>query len=102
VAGPQGGVVPTPPARSAPAPSPTPGIVLPPPTVRVGILTEVPRVSFGAASGVVVRVPGRAEVLRLSRATFASATNQPPSPPRYRVQVASLAGGEGAGAPADP
>ena len=76
--------------------TPTPGIVLPPPVVRVGILIDVPRVSIGADSGVVVRVAGRPEPIRLARATFASASNQPPSPPRYRVQVASLADERGA------
>jgi stage II sporulation protein D len=85
----------------APRAIPTPGIVVPPPVVRVGILTEVSRVSIGADSGVVVRVAGRMEPLRLSRATFASAATQPPSPPRYRVQVASLREESGARAIAE-
>jgi stage II sporulation protein D len=91
------------PVPTAPPPmaTPTPGIVLPPPVVRAGILIDVPRVSIGADSGVVVRVAGRPEPIRLARATFASASNQPPSPPRYRVQVASLADERGARALAE-
>jgi stage II sporulation protein D len=97
---PQGGA---PSISSTPTPrqTPTPGVVIPPPVVRVGILIEVPRVSIGADSGVVVRPADRTEPIRVARATFASATGQPPSPPRYRVQVASLAEEKGARALAD-
>ncbi len=76
-------------------------MVVPPPVVRVGILTDVPRVSIGADAGVLVRVPGVPRPIPLSRATFASASSQPPSPPRYRVQVASLTEESGARAVAE-
>ncbi len=85
----------------APSPTPAPGRVVAPPVVRVGILTDVPRVSIGADSGVVVRVAGKARAIPLARATFVSASSQPPSPPRYRVQVASLSEETGARALAE-
>ncbi len=100
---PQGGATKPPSVSTVPTPAatPTPGMVVPPPVVRVGILVDVPRVSIGSDSGVLVRVPGRPGAIPLGRATFASATSQPPSPPRYRVQVASLTEERGARALAE-
>jgi len=75
--------------------------VVPPPVVRVGILTDVPRVSLGADSGVIVRLAGGSRAIPLARATFVPASTQPPAPPRYRVQVASLPDEAGAYAVAE-
>ncbi len=88
-------------APAAPSPTPVPGKTVPPPVVRVGILIDVARVSIGADAGVVVRLDGKAKAIPLARATFVPTSSQPPSPPRYRVQVASLSEEAGARALAD-
>lgn len=75
--------------------------MVPPPVVRVGILTDVPRVSLGADGGVIVRPGAGSRAIPLPRATFVPASTQPPAPPRYRVQVASLADEAGAHAVAE-
>jgi stage II sporulation protein D len=74
---------------------------IPPPVVRIGILTDVARVSIGADAGVVVRPGTSSRSVPLPRATFVPSSTQPPAPPRYRVQVASLADEAGANAVAE-
>lgn len=73
------------------APSTLPGI--PEPSVRIGILTGVSRVSIGAPGGVVAygKGPGVGpEPFRLARASFAAVGAAAAAPARYRLQVASL------------
>lgn len=81
------------PIEPAPITAPLESFVAPP-TIRVGILTEATRVSIGADSGVTVWARGRRS--ELQRSTFL--TIAPASiPPRFRVQVASLADEKSAG-----
>jgi stage II sporulation protein D len=73
---------------------PTVESLVPAPILRVGILTEVPRVSLGADSGVVAWGVRTGAPPTLERVTVARATLLPlaagTASTRYRVQVASL------------
>ncbi len=73
---------------------------MPPPVIRVGILSEVPRVSIGAESGVVISTGahdgGGGRKNRLPRATFVPASGAAAPPRRFRVQVVSLTSESGA------
>jgi stage II sporulation protein D len=69
---------------------------VPPPLIRVGILTDAPRVSVGADSGVAVlgAAPagsGAGERVELARASFAP-LSAASAARRYRVQVGSFVG----------
>jgi stage II sporulation protein D len=87
--------VPAPPARPAIAPALPGESSVPPPAIRVGILTDVARVSIGADSGVAVvgvtpagATPGkRVEMARASFIALSPASSQQ----RFRVQVGSFA-----------
>ena len=65
------------------------------PSVRVGVLVDVPRVSIGADSGVIVYAGRDGHRSVVARATFVAGEGAPGGP-RYRVQVASLAAETGA------
>jgi stage II sporulation protein D len=71
-----------------------------PPVIRVGILSEVPRVSIRAESGVVIwtgaKGGGGGRKSLLPRATFVPASGAAAPPRRFRVQVVSLASEGGA------
>ena len=89
--------VPVPIPAAPEAARPTIGALVPEPSVRVGILADVARVSIGADSGVVVRAASRAvERGSLPRATFVPVATGVPAPLRYRVQAGSLADEAGA------
>jgi stage II sporulation protein D len=87
------------------APRPAAEAYVPPPVLRVGILTEAPRVSIGADSGVTVLSIGsagsavgkRGEVARATFVPLSAAT----SARRFRVQVGSFAGEPAAQVAAD-
>jgi stage II sporulation protein D len=82
------------------APALLPDASVPLPVIRVGILSEVPRVSIGAESGVVIWTAahegGGGRKSRLPRATFMAASGAAAPPHRFRVQVVSLASESGA------
>jgi stage II sporulation protein D len=56
---------------------------VPPPALRVGILTDATRASIGADSGVVVHIP--AGTREVARATFVTVTPPPGGSPRLRL-----------------
>lgn len=77
--------------HAAPQAAPEAGAVLvATPAVRVGILVDVPRVSIGADTGVVVSGVDPGYRAAVSRATFVPASTGIRALPRFRVQVASL------------
>ena len=91
--------------RSVPAPvttapeaaKPMAGAVVPEPSVRVGILVDVARVSIGADSGVVVKGGSRGtDGSPVPRATFVPVSTMSPVLPRFRIQAASLVAESGA------
>jgi stage II sporulation protein D len=91
--------------RSVPAPvtaapeaaKPMAGPVVAEPSVRVGILVDVARVSIGADSGVVVKGGSRGtDGSPVPRATFVPVSTMAPILPRFRIQAASLVAESGA------
>jgi stage II sporulation protein D len=89
--------VPVPIPAAPEAAKPTVGALVPEPSVRVGILVDVARVSIGAQSGVVVQAASRGTERRsVQRATFVPVATGAPAAPRFRVQAASLAAEPGA------
>jgi peptidoglycan hydrolase-like amidase len=85
------------PVTAAPEAKPMAPAVVAEPSVRVGILVDVARVSIGADSGVVVKGGARGtDGSAVPRATFVPVSTMAPVLPRFRIQAASLVAESGA------